>query len=103
MFFRSRFCVFTWDDRLVVHTARERTVQITFSGSRVHRQLWELFDRSIFTPLQFSPFSPHKKMLLYQDKITGDEMFSDAFPMYVLSFCSQSDILLMFRQKQSHR
>ena len=89
MFFWSRFCVFTWDDRLVIHTARERTVQITFSGSRVHRQLREgAFDGSIFTPLPFSPFSLHKKMLLYQDKITGDEMFSDAFPMYVLSFCS---------------
>ena len=49
--------MFTWDDGLVVHTVRERRVQITFSESRVHR---ETFDRSIFTPLRrfsflFSP------------------------------------------------
>lgn len=25
-------------------------------------------------------------MLLYEDILTGDEMFSDAFPMYVLTF-----------------
>jgi hypothetical protein len=43
VFFWSRFCMFTWDDRLVIHTARERRVQITFSGSRVHREL--LIDR----------------------------------------------------------
>ena len=31
--------MFTWDDRLVIHTARERRVQITFSESRVHGEL----------------------------------------------------------------
>ena len=38
----------TWDDRLVIHTAREaleRRVQITFSGSRVHRELLPVIDR----------------------------------------------------------
>lgn len=29
-------------------------------------------------------------MLLYEDILTGDEMFSDAFPMYVLSLSDRS-------------
>lgn len=29
-----------------------------------------------------------RKMLLYEDILTGDEMFSDAFPMYVAAYCA---------------
>ncbi len=40
-------------------------------------------------------------MLLYKDRISGDEMFSDAFPMYALSFCLLSFFLLMSHSRQS--
>lgn len=41
-----------------------------------------------FRPYHFSLTQPQKdqqtpKMLIYQDVLTGDEMLSDAFPMYV--------------------
>ena len=49
--------------------------------------LIDRFDRFSRLSLQFSPFFAYK-MLLYSDIISGDEMFSDAFPMFVLShFC----------------
>ena len=54
MFFWSRFCMFTWDDRLVLHTAVTHGLcasQITFSRSRVPVGADECADRSIFTPL----------------------------------------------------
>jgi hypothetical protein len=38
MFFRSRFCMFTWDDRLVIHTALQRNSNVRdlkFHESRV--------------------------------------------------------------------
>jgi translationally controlled tumor-related protein len=40
-------------------------------------------------------------MLLYTDRISGDEMFSDAFPMCALLFCLLSFFLLMSRSRQS--
>lgn len=38
-------------------------------------------------------------MLLYQDIISGDEMFSDAFPVYVLSFCFLLFVLMSCQSK----
>jgi len=38
MFFWSRFCVFTWDDRLVIHTAATQSERISFfHESRAHK------------------------------------------------------------------
>jgi len=47
MFFWSRLCMFTWDDRLVIHAVPELTESKDFSWVTCS---WVLFnDRSIFT------------------------------------------------------
>ena len=39
-----------------------------------------------------------RKMLLYEDVVSGDEMFSDAFPLYVLLFSSSEPLTNLLQQ-----
>lgn len=55
MFFWSRFCMFTWDDRLVIHTARYSQAVRPKSLFLGHVFLWELMSALIdrFSLLSF--------------------------------------------------
>lgn len=84
MFFWSRLCMFTWDDGLVIHTDDRQALSRSKSLFLDHVLIgtFDRFSRSFLSIL----FSFAYKMLLYQDILTGDEMFSDAFPMCVPSW-----------------
>ena len=84
MFFWSRLCMFTWDDGLVIHTDDRQLLSKSKSLFEGHVFIGT-FDRFSRRFLSISLFFAYK-MLLYQDILTGDEMFSDAFPMCVLSW-----------------
>jgi hypothetical protein len=106
MFFWSRSCVFTWDDRLVIHTAATQSERISFFTSHV---LVSTFHRLYSSPPRLAPFSicfsNRHKMLLYSDILTGDEMFSDAFPMFVPCRCVRcySSVDIPLQQSRGRR
>src|SRR6266702_841331 len=91
MSFRNRFRVFTRDERMIIHLKGHNL------GSRVPSAFFVLSIRSGLPPV-YTPCTPtqqhhstnapsySKNMLLYEDILTGDEMVSDAFHMYISPF-----------------